>query len=303
MARFISRQGLAARWLVPLVLVLAACGGGSDDAAKSPLSIPLEVLSQSPDDGDVGDGANDNGTASDPSADDASPARRGEKPEKPETSERPRSADAAPAMSEFLTAVGTLQIPDGEPGEVSIVAVGRPHEGWVPVIVRNRTSDTLYSVKVTGPARNAAGELIGSGNSLEFYPGVVQPGEWAFGSVLYGLDALPADAQFELSISADTEPGYVPKINVHTVELTKTSANYSDQIIGIVENNTGRPLTSGITVAGLCFDATGTTPHAYYYTYAARDGLEVGGTTSFSIIMFDKPECDVYVTGASTLDL
>lgn len=277
----------AAKWLVPLLLVLAACGDGvssrnaatsepetSEEAAEQPTETSVERVAE-PDDN----------------------------PPSTTSTTEAEKVDARPKTPELIAITGDVTIPDGEPGMFSIVMVGPPQGGMVSVIVRNRTSDPLYSVKVNGPARTAAGELIGSGRSLEFFPDVVQPGEWAFGAVNFGVQDLPADAQFELVPSADTEPGYGSKLNLRVTESNIIEETHLDQIVGIVENSTDKTLSSGISVAAACFDATGTSLLTSHTTFADGNGLQPGGTISFAIILFNKPECSVYVMGASAMDM
>ena len=68
-----------------------------------------------------------------------------------------------PATAPSLAISGTVTIPEGEEGELSVVLTGILDEDGssVPVVVRNRTADTVYSLEVSGTARSSDGALRG----------------------------------------------------------------------------------------------------------------------------------------------
>jgi hypothetical protein len=214
------------------------------------------------------------------------------------TSTQPE-VDAAPSTSAFLTIVGNISVPEGEPGSLTIVMTGPPQRGSVPVIVRNRTSQATHSLEVAGTARTPAGELVGSGASQGLVPAQVGPGEWAFGYVYFGFDDLPVDAVFDLTATGETAPGFLGKLDVRPVELNQIQGSYSRQVVGIVQNESGEDVSGPVSVNVACFDDAGAQLLSTHGSYTDSDELPPGGTSSFSIDMFDVGSCANYVVGAS----
>lgn len=295
----------AAKWLVPLALVLAACGDSetvrSGDGPTPTESSTTEPIDTEPDDLNEIDTTDDSSTDDGPSNDSSSSDKASSDKAEANDNRKPK-VDSRPSTSAFLATAGDVLVPEGEPDKLSVVVTGTPQRGTLPVIVRNRSSETLYNIEVSGTARTAAGDLVGSGRSLEFFPGVVEPGEWAFGSVYFGSESLPADGQFDLTVSGDTKPGFMVKVNLLPVELNYVEGSYASQIVGIVQNNLDKPLSGPASVAVACFDGTGNTLVSYHQSYTDGDHLPASGTTSFSISLFDDPECPVYVVGSSAWD-
>lgn len=224
----------------------------------------------------------------------------------PETTTTTTEAPSAqPATSPLLAVTGTVQIPDGEDGKLSVVLVGQPDasdpSGTVPVVVRNRTEDTVYSVEASGTARASDGSLSGSGSSQGFAPSTVAPGEWAFG-YLYFSNELPADATFEVTATGESDAGFIGSVDVRPVEVNQVPGEYSAlQVVGIVANETDAQVEGPISVAVACFDGAGTTVTGVHTSYTDADSVAAGGTTSFSVDLFDT-DCPNFAVGASGYD-
>ena len=199
----------------------------------------------------------------------------------------------------MLSIKGDLQIPDGDEGELSIVVVGKPQSGTdtVPVIVRNRTSEPLAGIEVTGTARSAAGALVGSGSSQGFAPDLVQPGEWAVGYVYFDSGKLKDDTEYDLTATGSDPDDFLSSIDVKVVEVSRTKGQFGEQLVGIVENDTDAEVGGPIDVMVACFDKAGqllTTNTGF----VEGDSLPAGGTGSFSVDLFDDP-CENWAIGSS----
>lgn len=194
---------------------------------------------------------------------------------------------AAPDASLYVEAIGdisTLELPVGDPGAVSVVTVAAALDrtGSLPLVVRNNTTKSVGAIDVTGIARDSSGGLAASGSSQGFKPVVVAPGEIAYGYIYFG-DGVPADATFELSVSADPVDEYFMP-----VLITELSAN-TDQIVGILTNDTGTHVSGPIGVDAICFESSGNTIVSTQGSYAEQDDLAPGATGSFSIDLFGDP--------------
>jgi len=212
-------------------------------------------------------------------------------------------AAAAPTTSAMLSVTGAVTVPDGPPGELSVVVVGRSDgtgSGTVPVVIRNRTSTTLYSPEANGTARAPDGTLAGSGSSQGFAPSTLQPGEWAVG-YLYFDSTVPADATFDVTATASDDAEFIGSVDVRPVEINVASSEFGSQIIGIVENPTDEPVEGPIDVLVACFDDTGTTPVSIHSGFTDGDQIPPGGTASFSVDLFDDA-CANFVVGGSGYD-
>jgi hypothetical protein len=208
-------------------------------------------------------------------------------------------APAEPATSPSLVIAGTVTIPDGEKGKLSIALTGAAvgDDGSVPVVVRNRTSKTIYDVEVSGTARATDGSLAGSGSSQGFAPSAVGPGEWAFGYVFFE-GSVPAGATFDLTAKGETDTGFLNGADVTIAEHNVVPGDYGTSVIGIVSNKTEKEVSGPVSVDLMCFDDAGTAPVSTARGYAESDPIPAGGTSSFSVDLPDGP-CTNFAMGAS----
>lgn len=206
---------------------------------------------------------------------------------------------AAPTTSAMLNVKGDLQVPDGDQGELSIVVVGTPKSGddSVPVIVRNRTAEPLANIDVTGTARDAAGSLIGSGSSQGFAPDLVLPGEWTVGYVYFDSGKLKPDTEYDLTATGSEPDEFMNAVDVEVVEVSQTKGQFGEQLVGIVENPTDAEVGGPIDVMVACFGKAG---ELLYTTsgFVEGDSLPPGGTSSFSVDLFDGA-CENWAVGSS----
>lgn len=247
--------------------------------------------------------SDDSGSTAVATADDESDGNADE-PDSPDTTERSSTptttAPAAdPSTSAGLEVVGAVTIPEGQPGELDVVLVGTLDDlsGTVPVVVRNNTSSPAYNLEATGTARAPDGSLAGSGSSQGFEPALVEPGEWAFGYVFFSA-AVPGDAEFDLTATAATEQGFGGSLGASLSEVTTNSDEFGQHVVGIVTNDSDEEMGGPVSVSVACFDQTGTQVLDVHTGYAEGDAIPAGGTSSFTVDLFDAP-CPVFAAGAS----
>lgn len=207
------------------------------------------------------------------------------------------TSDAEPSNSSYLLVDGSPLIPDGSPGQLSVVLIGSPDGGSVPVIVRNRTSEAVSFTLVSGTARDSSGSLIGSGESQGFEPAVIGPGEWAIGYVYFGWDDLPADATFDLTATGQPIDEYFIELNATVEEFNRTQGSFGEAIVGIAKNTHDVEINGPVSVMLGCFSADGNRLISRYSAYTDGDGIPPGETTSFSVDLFD--DCPVFALGVS----
>jgi len=202
----------------------------------------------------------------------------------PPTSAATTGQPAGPDASPYVEAIGdvsTLELPVGDPGEVSVVAVSPSldRSGSLPVVVRNNTPQPVGPIDVAGTARDSSGALVASGSSQGFKPVVVAPGEVAYGYVYFG-DEVPPGASFDLTVSSDAVTDYFMPVLI--TELSATG----DQLIGILMNDASTTVSGPIGVDAICFDANTSAILSTQGSYAEQDELAAGATGSFSIDLF-----------------
>jgi len=206
---------------------------------------------------------------------------------------KPAAPDASPLVKAFGD-IGVVSIPDGEPGVLAVVATGAAlDEGSsLPVIVRNNTSKTIGSIDVTGLARDAGGNLAGSGSSQGFQPALVAPGEIAFGYVFFG-DVTGEGLTFELTATGEEPDSFFSSVPVQITELNVSE----EQIIGVVSNTSSDEVGGPISIDGICFSTDGQLLGTIG-GYAEQEELPAGATGSFSIRLYSGP-CPVGLLAAS----
>lgn len=204
------------------------------------------------------------------------------------------------STSPAIEVVGAVHIPEGTLGELDVVLLGPEIDetGSLPVVVRNNTSSSVYNLEATGTARGPDGSLAGSGTSQGFEPATLEPGEWAFGYVYFGA-AVPDGTQFDISATADTEPGFAGSLSASPTEVNVVPGQFGgQQVVGIVTNETGEEMSGPVSVNVACFDQAGSQPLIVHIGYADTDSIPAGGSSSFTVDLFDG-ECPNFAVGAS----
>lgn len=204
-----------------------------------------------------------------------------------------------PATSPMLNIKGNFEIPAAEDQALSIVVIGKPDQasGTVPVVIRNMTSSPLTNLEVSGTARDGAGELMGSGSSQGFAPELVNPGEWAFGYVYIDGVKAAKDTDFDFTATGSEPDEFMGSVDVEIVEVALTKGSYGNNLTGIVKNPTDKEVSGPVDVSAACFDKSGALI-SVQTGYADSDPLPPGGTSSFSVDLFEEP-CEFFAMGSS----
>lgn len=210
------------------------------------------------------------------------------------------TTSSGPKNSPALYLQGTVTVPAGEAGKLSVVFTAVPDGviGGIPVIVRNNTQKAVKDVAVTGTARGADGSLVGSGNSQGFEPAVLEPGEWGFGYMAFN-QTLPAGTTIETTATGNdvSETDIFDTVQLTVNELNLAPSDNGARYVGIVANpDSKRSVGNGSIYIG-CFDAASNLIDTF-------DGITsgevvAGGTASFDIEVDDGQTCAAVAVGAS----
>lgn len=215
-------------------------------------------------------------------------------------------AAPGPTTSPSLVIVGDVTIPDGTPGEVSVVLVGRPTRDGIPVVVRNMTDETIVDVRVALSARNVDGDLISVGRTQQTMPYTVGPGEWAFTYVDVFDEVPPPDTEFETELGyAASSPGSEAPVGVIEEVVRQDEERFgigvtNSRLIGTVANPSGLALPNGMTVSVLCM--SGPTPEGAFAGSTLGYGMEWSEPTPFRVLMF-LTRCENFAVGAQPWDV
>lgn len=209
---------------------------------------------------------------------------------------------SSPKDSPYLYLQGTVTVPAGDAGKLSVVYIGKPAGSMgstVPVLIRNNTAEALDGLEVNGTARAADGTLAGSGSSQGFEPAVLQPGEWAMGYVYFSSD-LASDATVEATATGREGSGggifstVHLKVNEFNVQPGKFN---STTFVGILANPGAEEASDPISVYVGCFDAQSNLLEVF--SGHANGAAPAGGTASFSVDAYEAPACAAYAVAAS----
>ncbi|MBC2934738.1 hypothetical protein [Nocardioides sp. zg-1228] len=235
------------------------------------------------------------------SGDGPTPADSDSSGEEPESSadDGVGSASVEPTTSPLLNIKGKFAIPDGVDGKLSVVVIGQaePASGTVPVVIRNMTASPLANLEVSGTARDGAGKLMGSGSSQGFAPELLNPGEWAFGYVYIDGVKAAKDTEFDFTATGSEPDDFLGSADVEIVEVALTKGDFGDNLTGILKNPTDEEVSGPIDVSAACFDKSGSLVSTQS-GFADSDSMAPGGTSSFSLDLFDDP-CEFFAMGSS----
>ena len=159
------------------------------------------------------------------------------------------------------------------------------------------TTAPLTNREVSGTARDGAGKLMGSGSSQGFAPELVNPGEWAFGYVFIDGVKAAKDTEFDFTATGNEPDDFLSSVDVEIVEVAQTKGNFGDSLTGILKNPTDEKVSGPVDVSAACFDKSGSLISTQS-GFADSDSLAPGGTSSFSIDLFDDP-CEFFAMGSS----
>ncbi|MHA7154250.1 hypothetical protein [Arthrobacter sp. TMN-50] len=223
-----------------------------------------------------------------------------------ETTEAVETTEAAEAVPMTVTDVvaegwlaGTAE-PEfdlGSDGNVDVVTSGpinsSPGGTKVPIAIRNNSGDTITGIDVTGAAKDAAGTIIGSGQSQGVNPANVPPGGIALGFVYYQSE-IPADAAIDFTVASTPLEG-----EPYFRDLQMDQANLvGESITGQATNTSDDTINGPYGVSVYCFSEAGELLSTQG-GYASPDAdLGAGQSVTFEIPLFGA-ECPTFLVGAS----
>jgi hypothetical protein len=255
-------------------LLLVGCGGG-EASESEPQAREEEPAAGAAEEEEAADSADD----SEPTSNDPEPA----------------SDDPAAYTSIYQEGVDpTLDVVDGE---VTVAAMaGVDDSGSFPMIIHNGTDQTISRVEVSGAAVDADGTTVSSGSSQGFEPNLIEPGGIAIGYVYAGFD-LAANVTLE-QVSVDYTTGVGSFENILAVDVTEVSVS-TQRVTGTISNPHDAEVSGPVSIDMACLDDSGTLM-AVTGAFADRDGMEAGGTSTFTIDFYGREmDCAGVILAAS----
>ena len=158
----------------------------------------------------------------------------------PETTSPSSTAGAGISSdNDHLFTVGDIEIPQGEPGTLSVIGAGQISEdGHVPLVARNNTEETVYEIQIAVTGSDANGVEIATADVLISTAGLA-PGDWIFGQNAAASPGLAEASNFGLGVNWSTDPATAMfvALDVMTAEfvddaIVGTVVNSSDVVLG-----------------------------------------------------------------------
>jgi hypothetical protein len=210
------------------------------------------------------------------------------------------ASSSVPKDPEGVYLSAPLSFGAGEPGKLSVVAVGPPRSSIgsssVGIVVRNNTNAPLYSVEANVTARDAAGGLLGSGTTQGFEPAVVRPGEWSYGFAFFGGVELPENADLQVVPQGDTR-SFVDYVQLPIVEASSAASQYGGTTMTVVLSNPTDQVIDHASGLLACFTPEGV-PLDVNHAFVSAAVPAKGTTSSSEQISGDDP-CPVWVLAYS----
>lgn len=219
--------------------------------------------------------------------------------EKPTEAPTQTSSGPADAQSSFyVKGNASPPLQAGEPGKISVIAVGprTSDSDSVDIVVRNNTAKSVRRIAVSAVARTGDGKLYASGGDQGFHPNVVRPGEIALGYVYFGSDAnLSPDLSFEFEETAKSadENGYE---NIRDLEVVEASLVANKRVVGMLRNPYDKPVSGPIKAVVACFDAKGALL-GEYSDFTDKDTAAPGATVPYQVQI--RGSCPVFLVAGS----
>jgi len=195
-----------------------------------------------------------------------------------------------------------LTIAPTAPRSVTLIFVGTPivSDGstTVPIEVWNGTKQTVNEIDVSGVAKNAAGTVIGSGDSQDIEPENLLPGEVGFGFV-YFETAVPPGSDLSSLLPTYHQGQSTYFLDVQTTQANFVAGSYGeDTITGSVQNQNKVAVTGPISTVAYCFTAGGAFTSVEGGFVSGNGGLAPGQTGGYSNTLYDE-SCPTFLVGSS----
>lgn len=214
-------------------------------------------------------------------------------PEVPVQEVKPLDARA----SRFVSGNASPALPDGEPGQVSIIVMGEiGGQSYVPLILRNNTGDTITRIGLFAVARTSDGEMFAVGEGDADQPHVVAPGEITFGHLLFGNAELSSSMHLDIEVTYDLvkEGGRAVNRDLEIEEFQFLESH----LVGVLRNPYDTVVSEFIEVYVHCFTEQGTLLDGRG-THTEKDEIEPHGTIPFQVDMYGgRASCPVFLITA-----
>lgn len=234
-----------------------------------------------------------------------SPAEEAPSPEdatEPEAEVGDDLPDTPEAYSTLTIEGDEAALPEGEEGEVSVVAISEPESNSTsfPFIVHNRTDQAVSRVEVSGRAIGSDDATLGTGASQTVHPNVVEPGGYAFGYVYVDSSdmSLPDGASIP-DLRVDLTEGLGDFENITSLDIENFEELPNGDLTGDAMNPHDEEVTGPISVDSVCLSGDERVTHSS--TFADNDNVAPGEAAIWTISNYgdDMPECAVRLVGAS----
>jgi hypothetical protein len=194
--------------------------------------------------------------------------------------------------------------PDGDPGEIAVVALGPitydASGGTLPLAIRNNTKAAVSRITITGIAEDQNGTQLAVGSSQEqVQPAQLAPAALGYSYIHFAASdpQVPPNSVYEFTIKSN--PADTSAFNTASVKITKSTAT-ADAITGVASNTTGSKLQGPYAVQAFCFDDQGNLIAAENVTATKIGDVPVGGSVNFAIPL-NGTSCANYLVGISGL--
>ncbi|WP_150461069.1 hypothetical protein [Nesterenkonia ebinurensis] len=290
----IARTSTTATLSLVALLALTACDGDNAESGAAPDNGAEDTTTE-----ESADDEEQTSVASE--ADDADEDDPEEDGDVPQGESLPNTPQAYTA----ITIVGDESaLPEGEDGEVSVVAISEPDGNTsFPFIVHNRTGQTVSRVEVSGRALGPEGETLGTGSSHSVDPNVIPPGGYGFGYVYVDSSDwdLPAGSEIP-DLRVKYTEGLGSFENIITLDIDNFEQLPSGDLTGDVVNPHDVTVTGPISVDIVCLSDGGRVTDDRSFTDS--DEVDPGDYTTWTISSYGgSSECVVRLLSASGYDM
>lgn len=205
---------------------------------------------------------------------------------------------AAGTQQETLAGNAFGLLPPGTADKVVVLTTGALANSYIPVIIKNNSAKTVYDVVAKVEARDAAGRLIGVGEtpaSHALKPSILNPGDIGLGFV-YLEGEIPADAALKYSVKSSTE---VPSYAIYKADVEFGEVNWlGDRIVGEMINPAKEPISS-VYLMVTCIGSDGIPLLSDVAT--VQESIGAGESTAFQMngVFGDLSLCENFLIAGS----
>lgn len=206
-------------------------------------------------------------------------------------------------VSTMMAGTAHPAVTPGTIGQLDVVYIGAPISNSslgtiVPVVVWNGTGQTAAHIDVSGIAKDAAGTVLGSGDSQDINPTNVAAQGVAFGMV-YFRQSIPIGSSLNLTATGDEGP------SSYLLDAQVAQANFSPSqfghgtITGEVINPQAVTMRGPIEADAYCFSNAGLLTGVFPGFISGDGGLAPGATAGYSISIYLDVDCPTFLVGSS----